>query len=204
MTEIRPFQVDVPDETLDDLRRRIGEMRWPNKELVADRSQGVQLATMQELARYWENDYDWRRCEERLNALPQFKTKIDGVDVHFIHVKSRARERLAADHDARLARLDHRAARGRRSADRPDCAWRARRRRVPPRAAVRSRLWVLRRAGGTRLEPRPHCARLGRAHAATRVRAATSRKAVTWEPLSLMRWVAWDRRVWSLSTPTCS
>ena len=89
MTEIRPFQVDVPDEMLDDLRRRIGEMRWPSKELVADRSQGVQLATLQELARYWENDYDWRRCEERLNALPQFKTKIDGVDVHFIHVKSR-------------------------------------------------------------------------------------------------------------------
>ena len=89
MTEIRPFHVDVTDEMLDDLRRRIGETRWPNKELVADRSQGVQLATMQELARYWTNEYDWRRCEARLNALPQFTTEIDGVEIHFIHVKSR-------------------------------------------------------------------------------------------------------------------
>ena len=88
MTEIRPFHIDVTDEMLDDLRRRIGETRWPNKELVADRSQGVQLATMQELARFWANDYDWRRCEARLNELPQFTTEIDGVDIHFIHVKS--------------------------------------------------------------------------------------------------------------------
>ena len=117
----------------------------------------------------WENDYDWRRCEARLNALPQFKTEIDGVDVHFIHVKSRARERVAADHDARLARFGHRTARDRRSADRSDCAWRERRGRVPPRAAVRSRLRVLRRADGTRLEPRPHRAGLGRADAAPRL-----------------------------------
>jgi pimeloyl-ACP methyl ester carboxylesterase len=90
MTEaaVRPFHVDIPEEDLDDLRRRIAATRWPNRELVADRSQGVQLAAMQELARYWTTDYDWRRCEARLNALPQFKTEIDGVDVHFIHVKS--------------------------------------------------------------------------------------------------------------------
>jgi pimeloyl-ACP methyl ester carboxylesterase len=87
-TEIRPFRVDMPDEAISDLRRRIAATRWPSKELVADRSQGVQLATLQELARYWAADYDWRRCETRLNALPQFKTEIDGVDVHFIHVKS--------------------------------------------------------------------------------------------------------------------
>ena len=86
--EIRPFQVDIPNEALEDLRRRIAATRWPSKELVTDRSQGVQLATMQELARYWATDYDWGRCQERLNALPQFKTEIDGVDVHFIHVKS--------------------------------------------------------------------------------------------------------------------
>ncbi|HZA79805.1 MAG TPA: epoxide hydrolase [Acidimicrobiales bacterium] len=86
--EIRPFHVDVPDEVLDDLRRRIGATRWPSEELVVDRSQGVQLATVQELARYWATDYDWRACEARLNALPQFKTEIDGVDIHFIHVKS--------------------------------------------------------------------------------------------------------------------
>ena len=86
--DIRPFHVDVPQEALDDLRRRIAATRWPSKELVTDRSQGVQLATMQELARYWTTDYDWRRCEARLNALPQFMTEIDGVDIHFIHVRS--------------------------------------------------------------------------------------------------------------------
>jgi pimeloyl-ACP methyl ester carboxylesterase len=85
---IRPFEVHVPDEDLGGLRRRIAAVRWPGKELVADRSQGVQLATLQELARYWAADYDWRRCEAKLNALPQFMTGIDGVDIHFIHVKS--------------------------------------------------------------------------------------------------------------------
>ena len=93
-TAIRPFHVDVPDEALEDLRRRIAATRWPCKELVDDRSQGVQLATIQELARYWATEYDWRRCEARLNALPQFKTEIDGVDVHFIHVKSRHEDAL--------------------------------------------------------------------------------------------------------------
>ena len=88
-TEIRPFHVDVPDEAIADLRRRIAATRWPSRELVADRSQGVQLATVQELARYWATDYDWRACEVRLNALPQFTTEIDGVDIHFIHVRSR-------------------------------------------------------------------------------------------------------------------
>ena len=87
-TAIRPFHVDIPAEALDDLQRRIAGVRLPSKELVDDRSQGVQLATIQELARYWANEYDWSRCEARLNALPQFKTEIDGVDVHFIHVKS--------------------------------------------------------------------------------------------------------------------
>src|SRR5919107_1712999 len=85
---VRPFRLDVPEEDLDDLRRRIAATRWPTKELVEDRSQGVQLATMQELARYWTTDYDLRRVEARLNALPQFTTEIDGVAVHFIHVRS--------------------------------------------------------------------------------------------------------------------
>jgi pimeloyl-ACP methyl ester carboxylesterase len=87
-TDIRPFQVEIPEEELAELRRRIKATRWPSKELVADRSQGVQLATLQELARYWTTEYDWRRCEARLNALPQFTTRIDGVDIHFIHVRS--------------------------------------------------------------------------------------------------------------------
>jgi pimeloyl-ACP methyl ester carboxylesterase len=86
---IRPFKVNMPEEDLADLRRRIAAARLPGKELVDDRSQGVQLATIQELARYWAAEYDWRACEARLNALPMFKTAIDGVDVHFIHVKSR-------------------------------------------------------------------------------------------------------------------
>jgi pimeloyl-ACP methyl ester carboxylesterase len=87
-TEIRPFQFDIPKDALEDLRRRIEATRWPSKELVEDRSQGVQLATIQELARYWTTDYDFGRAEARLNALPQFVTEIDGVDIHFIHVKS--------------------------------------------------------------------------------------------------------------------
>jgi pimeloyl-ACP methyl ester carboxylesterase len=87
-TEIRPFHFEIPDEQIDDLRRRIAATRWPSKELVPDRSQGVQLATVQELARYWATDYDWRKAEAKLNALPQFTTEIDGVEIHFIHVKS--------------------------------------------------------------------------------------------------------------------
>jgi pimeloyl-ACP methyl ester carboxylesterase len=87
-TEIRPFHVDIPEERLDDLRRRLAASRLPTKELVGDRSQGVQLATIQELARYWANDYDFGRLEARLNALPQFTTEIDGVEIHFIHVRS--------------------------------------------------------------------------------------------------------------------
>jgi pimeloyl-ACP methyl ester carboxylesterase len=93
-TDIRSFQVDVPQEELDDLRRRIAATRWPSKELVADRSQGVQLATLQELARYWATDYDWRKAEAKLNALPQFITEIDGVDIHFIHVRSEHEDAL--------------------------------------------------------------------------------------------------------------
>jgi pimeloyl-ACP methyl ester carboxylesterase len=87
-TEIKPFHVEIPQEQIDDLRRRIAATRWPTKELVEDREQGVQLATLQALARYWETDYDWRKVEAELNALPQFTTEIDGVDIHFIHVKS--------------------------------------------------------------------------------------------------------------------
>jgi pimeloyl-ACP methyl ester carboxylesterase len=87
-TTLRPFRVDVPDQALDDLRRRIAATRWPSRELVTDRSQGVQLATIQELARYWTSDYDLRRIEARLNALPQFTTEIDGVNIHLLHVRS--------------------------------------------------------------------------------------------------------------------
>ena len=87
-TEIRSFDIDIPEEKLDDLRGRIGATRWPSKELVADRSQGVQLEALQALARYWLDEYDFGRIKARLNALPQFVSEVDGVDVHFIHVKS--------------------------------------------------------------------------------------------------------------------
>ena len=86
--EVRPFRVEVPEREIEELRRRIDATRWPTRELVSDRSQGVQLAAMQELVRYWTSEYDWRKCEARLNALPQFKTKIDGLNIHFIHVRS--------------------------------------------------------------------------------------------------------------------
>jgi pimeloyl-ACP methyl ester carboxylesterase len=88
-TQLSPFHFEVSDDQLEDFRLRIGATRWPSKELVDDRSQGVQLKTLQALARYWETDYDWRKAEAKLNALPQFTTEIDGVEIRFIHVKSR-------------------------------------------------------------------------------------------------------------------
>src|SRR5271163_2974271 len=87
-TAIRPFQVNVPEARIAKLRSRIEATEWPDRETVADESQGVQLATMQELARYWATDYDWRKCEAKLNSLPNFMTEIDGLDIHFIHVRS--------------------------------------------------------------------------------------------------------------------
>jgi pimeloyl-ACP methyl ester carboxylesterase len=88
-TAIRPFQVNVPESELTELRRRIHATRWPERETVTDQSQGVQLATMQRLAQYWGKEYDWRRCEAQLNALPQFITEIDALDINFIHVRSK-------------------------------------------------------------------------------------------------------------------
>jgi pimeloyl-ACP methyl ester carboxylesterase len=92
--EVRPFHVDIPDGALDGLRRRIAATNWPQKETVSDQSQGVPLAMIQKLARYWMTDYDWRECEARLNALPQFLTEIDGLDIHFIHVRSQHEDAL--------------------------------------------------------------------------------------------------------------
>src|SRR5436190_5881176 len=92
--EIHPFHVEIPQDAVDDLGRRLVATRWPSNELVDDRSQGVQLATLQALVRYWTTEYDWRRAEAKLNALPQFKTELDGVDIHFIHVKSEHEDAL--------------------------------------------------------------------------------------------------------------
>ena len=91
---IRPLQINVPKNQLVDLRRRLAATRWPDRETVADESQGVQLAAIQEVARHWEKDYDWRKCEAKLNALPQFLTEIDGLDIHFIHVRSKSENAL--------------------------------------------------------------------------------------------------------------
>src|SRR5213595_1473536 len=91
---IRPFHIDVPEEELVNLRRRIAATRWPEKETVEDQSQGPRLATMQALARYWAEEYDWRKCEEKLKALPHFITEIDGLDIHFIHVRSEHEDAL--------------------------------------------------------------------------------------------------------------
>ena len=93
-TTVRPFTIETPDADLDDLRARIAATQWPEKETVADDSQGVPLATMQKLARYWASDYDWRRCEAELNGLPQFITEIDGLDIHFVHVRSQHQDAL--------------------------------------------------------------------------------------------------------------
>src|SRR6185503_12145281 len=93
-TAIRPFQVNVPDSELTELRRRINATRWPERETVTDQSQGVQLATIQKLAKYWAADYDWRKVEAKLKALPQFMTEIDGLDIHFIHVRSKHEDAL--------------------------------------------------------------------------------------------------------------
>ncbi len=93
-TTVRPFRIDFPEEALDDMRRRISATRWPERETVTDDSQGVPLAMMQDLARYWGEKYDWRTAETKLNALPQFVTEIDGLDIHFIHVRSRHEDAL--------------------------------------------------------------------------------------------------------------
>ena len=93
-TAIRPFTIETPEADLDDLRARIAATRWPEKETVDDQSQGPRLAMMQAVARYWAEEYDWRECEERLKALPHFITEIDGLDIHFIHVRSEHEDAL--------------------------------------------------------------------------------------------------------------
>ena len=93
-TTVRPFTIEIPEADLDDLRARIAATRFPEKEPVEDASQGVQLATMRALARYWADEYDWGACEARLNAYPQFITEIDGLDIHFVHVRSKHEDAL--------------------------------------------------------------------------------------------------------------
>ena len=158
---VRPLTIDIPDEEIEDLRTRLDATRWPSKELVADARQGVQLATTQELTRYWAQRlrlaHD-RGEAERAAAVHDRDRRAR----HPLHPRQvAARERAAADHHARLARLGHRDARGHRPAHGPDRARRTRRGRVRPRAAVAARLRLLRPADGGRLGPGPHRASLG-------------------------------------------
>ena len=168
---IRPFHVNVPEAELTELRRRIKATRWPEKETVADTSQGVPLAPLQDLARYWATDYDWRKCEAKLNALPQFITEIDGLDIHFIHVRSKHKGALPRHRHARMARLDPRADQAHRPAHRPHGLRRPRGGRLRRRDPVDPRLWVLGQADGDRLGSCPHRARLDRADEAPGIHA---------------------------------
>ena len=197
---IHPFEVHMPEEDLADLRRRIAAVRLPSKELVDDRSQGVQLATIQELARYWTTGYDWRACEARLNALPQFTTEIDGVDIHFIHVKSRHENALplimthgwpgsVIELLETVGPLTDPAAHGGSAGDAFDLV-------LPSIPGY-----------GFSAEPaeigwhvRPRRAGVGGADASPRATPATSPRAATRAPRSPTRWAARHPRGWPAST----
>ena len=162
-TAIRPFQVNVPEAELTELRRRINATRWPERETVTDQSQGVQLATIQKLARYWATEYDWRKVEAKLNAVPQFITEIDGLDIHFIHVRSKHENALPliVTHGwpgsiiEQLKIID--------PLTNPTAHGGKRIGRFPSGDSVDAGLRVFRQADHDRLGPRPHRTRLGRA-----------------------------------------
>ena len=170
-TDIRTFRIDIADEQIDDLRKRIAATRWPSKELVDDRSQGVQLATMQALVRYWTTEYDFGRLEARLNALPQFMTEIDGVDIHFIHVRSPHEDALPLimTHGWPGSVIELLETVG--PLTDPTAHGGVPRGRIPPGAAVLARLRLLGRADRARLGVRPHRPRVGRADGTPRLLA---------------------------------
>ena len=148
-TAIRPFRINIPEEALVDLRRRIVATRWPDKETVPDQSQGIQLTKIKPLVEHWGSGYDWRKAEAKLNALPQFMTTIDGVDIHFIHVRSRASKRAASDHDPWLAGINVRAAQDRRPTDGSPVSWWACGGRLRSRSPLDAWLRLLRQADGS-------------------------------------------------------
>ena len=167
---IRPFTVNVPHHAIDELRRRLAATNWPEKETVPDQSQGVPLAMIQKLARYWATDYDWRTCEAKLNTLPQFITEIDGLDIHFIHVRSRHDDALPliVNHGwpgsiiEQLKIID-------RLTD-PTAHGGEQRGRVPRRHPIDAGLRVLGEADEHRLGPRAHGPGVGRTDEAPRLR----------------------------------
>src|SRR5580693_5181463 len=160
-TAIRSFEVGFPQVELDELRQRVLATRWPERETVSDDSQGAPLAMMQQLAHYWGTDYDWRTCEAKLNALPNFITEIDGLDIHFIHVRSQHEDALPliVTHGwpgsiiEQLKIIE--------PLTNPDRTRRRRRRRVPPGHPLHARARLLRQACCHRLGPSPHRPRLG-------------------------------------------
>ena len=160
-TAVRPFRVDVPEAELTELRRRIKATRLPEKEPVADMSQGVPLATVEKLARYWANDYDWRKCEARINAFPNFITEIDGLDIHFIHARSKHENALPIIVTHGWPYSVARTAQDHRATDQSDGTWRHRIRRLPCGDPVDSGLRIFGKADLDRLGPRPHRTRLG-------------------------------------------
>ena len=153
---VRPFRIDVPEEDLVDLRRRVAATRWPDREIVTDQSQGVQLAKIQELVRYWGTDYDWRKVEAQLNALPQFVTEIDGLDIHFVHVRSGHPNALPLimTHGWPGSIIELLKVIG--PLTDPTAPWRTRGGRLRSRSAIDPRLWLLGQAAGSWLRSPPH------------------------------------------------
>ena len=201
--EVRPFRVHFPEEALVDLRRRVSATKWPSQEIVKDATQGVQLATMQKLARYWATDYDWRKIEAQIECLAAVRHR-DRRSRHSFHSCAlEAPERVADDRDAWMAGFDHRAAEDRRSADQPHSAWRQRTGRLPSGDPVAARLRVFGQADHDGLGSHPDRPRLGRADATPRIHADTWRKAAIGAMRSPSRWPCRRLRDWSASTPTC-
>ena len=165
-TAIRPFHFSAPEAELTELRRRISATRWPERETVSDQSQGPQLATMQKLARYWVTEYDWRKVEAKLNALPNFITEIDGLDIHFIHVRSKHKNALPLIVTHGWPGLDHRAAENHRSADQSNGARCERGGRLRPGDSVDAGLRVFGQTDHYWLGPCPDRTCVGRAYEA--------------------------------------
>lgn len=193
-TTIRPFRIEVPEHEIEELRRRIDATRWPTRELVTDRSQGVQRAVARALADYWTTEYDWRRCESRLNALPQFRTAIDGLDVHFIHVESKHGNALPLimTHGwpgsiiellETIGPLTDPTAHGGRAEDAFHLV-------LPSIPGYGFSDEPTELAGARSASARP-----GRSSCSASGTPATSRRAATWAPRSPTRWAAWDSKV---------
>ena len=170
MTDIRPFRIDIPEKSITDLQARLALTRFPEKETPDDWTQGVPLAYMRQIRDYWAERYDWRRAEARINAFPQFMTTIDGVDIHFIHVRSPAQHRAPAGAHPRLAGLNRRVPQGHRPARGPGSAWRRPGRCIPRGMPLAAGLWFLRQTDRAWLGRREDSRYMGDTHGPSRLR----------------------------------